>query len=141
MLLKLSELKRNGEKSLNVQLGRSFRLKEFLRNLRHGFPKFLILDANEEIIDIFSKNGRVPSFNIEFREKGILLWFKSSSDYQLLGLPYYSLSLFKGSDYLKLYSGKWFVKIWMKENAKAASWLMKEIMAQKARIYQQNSMI
>ena len=72
--------------------------------------RYLVLDANEEILDLYRAFLGTPQCNLEIRKNGILLWFKMDTTY-VLPLPFYALTVFKGSDYLQVYGGKWRIKL------------------------------
>ena len=75
------------------------------------FPRqrFRIIDANDELRTLFMSD--LPNCSLELRERGVLIRFSTNQESYGLALPYRMLSVFKGSDYLQIYGGKWRVKM------------------------------
>jgi len=114
-----------------VLTGNSIGLWKRLMNYSLYRQQYLIIDGNEELVELFRKHTRLPYCRIEVRSKGIVLLFKIGKDLMVLPIPFYSLTVFKGSDYFQFYSGKWRVKLAITQDDPNKLKLVQEILRSK----------
>jgi hypothetical protein len=92
-------------------VGKPLNFLKRIKNYKLSNHKYLVIDGNDELIELFSHHTRQPLCKIEMRGQGIILWFRINRETMALPLPYYSLTVFKGSEYFQVYGGKWRVKL------------------------------
>ena len=77
MLKDLSYKDSEIEKEINNLIGKEFNLLEKLKRGGNGSRQLIIKKSDNEIYDILSKSYELNKCNIEIREKGIIIYFKS----------------------------------------------------------------
>ncbi|MEQ9426194.1 MAG: hypothetical protein RJQ09_17350 [Cyclobacteriaceae bacterium] len=63
-----------------------------------------------------------------------MIWFRVKLEMYALALPYYQISLFKGTDYVKIYGGKWSVKLSPSHNGSLDMSFIRKLIQQKAKL-------
>ena len=111
MILNFSKNRSYAKTQVRKLAGKPFGLWKRIKNYALTHQKYLIIDGNDELIELFKHHSKLPYCTIDLRPSGILLWFKIGKDLMSLPLPYYSLTVFKGSEYFQVYGGKWRVKL------------------------------
>ena len=99
------------EDSINNLVGKPFGFLQRLKMGGIGSQRFLVEDANIELLEVINQHNSTPYVNIELRPKGILLMIKLRLDTWSLALPYYQLNIFKNKSDLGLYCGVWKIKL------------------------------
>ena len=85
MLLKTSIDKKQKELEIEQGCGQSFNLLTKLKNQIFGSPKYKIISIYPDNIN-FKKNNDLIYYNLELRQKGIVLYFRYKQDeYAIFG--------------------------------------------------------
>ena len=95
MLRDLSYKDSEIEKEINNLIGKEFNLLEKLKRGVTGSRQLIIKKSDNDIYDILSKSYELNKCNIEIREKGIIIYFRSRQSTYGLSIPYYKLVIFK----------------------------------------------
>ena len=98
MLRNLSYKDSEIEKEINNLIGKEFNLLEKLKRGGTGSRQLIIKKSDNDIYDILSKSYELNKCNIEIREKGIIIYFRSRQSTYGLSIPYYKLVIFKVDD-------------------------------------------
>ena len=110
------------KKEINDQIrelvGPSFPLMKRLRLRGIGSQRFLVLEANAEVMSILEKTTNLKFCNVELRQTGIVVWFRVKLHNYILALAYNSLSISNSTEFLSIISGKWHLKLSPAHNAK-----------------------
>ncbi|MDA0779683.1 MAG: hypothetical protein O2810_02385 [Bacteroidetes bacterium] len=89
------------DKKLHIEidalLGKPFTFLERLKLGGVGSPKLHVTACSKEIDALFLLDHNVNTCNVELRPKGIILRFRSLLETYALIVPYYKLTLFKGT--------------------------------------------
>ncbi len=83
-------------------VGRSFSLIKRFKLKGTGSNKLVIVDASDEVIELLKLDNNINYCNIEIRERGIVIRFRSLLETYGLIIPYYKLVIYKGES--KVYS-------------------------------------
>ena len=95
MLRELSYKDLEIEKEINNLIGKEFNLLEKLKRCGTGSRQLIIKKSDNNIYDILSKSYELNRCNIEIREKGIMIYFRSRQSTYGLSIPFYKLVIFK----------------------------------------------
>ena len=95
MLKDLSYKDSEIEKEINNLIGKEFNLLEKLKRGGTGSRQLIIKKSDNDIYEILSKSYELNKCNIEIREKGIIIYFRSRQSTYGLSIPYYKLVIFK----------------------------------------------
>ena len=98
MLRDLSYKDSEIEKEINNLIGKEFNLLEKLKRGVTGSRQLIIKKSDNDIYGILSKSYELNKCNIEIREKGIIIYFRSRKSTYCLSIPYYKLVIFKVDD-------------------------------------------
>ena len=93
------------------KVGKSF---SFLRRLKMGgvgSQRFEAIEASPLIDDLFTLDNKTNFCNIELREKGIILHFRSRLETYGWIVPYHLISVFKSENYYSIFASAEFVKL------------------------------
>ncbi|MCF8714084.1 hypothetical protein JM658_04515 [Joostella atrarenae] len=97
MLLNLSYNDPIQKKKLLEEVGTVITLKERIKMGGIGSPKLFITACSIDIHNLLILDNNTDTCNIEIRKKGIIIRFRSLLETYGLIIPYYKLSLLKGS--------------------------------------------
>jgi hypothetical protein len=114
----------------------------FLKRLRmggNGSQRFVIIEAFRELEVLIEVDNRSRFCNIELRENGIILHFRSRLETFAWLVPFHSLSLFKSDDTLSIFAGSEFVRVKAAHNAHLNHKFIHKILALKAENYAQQN--
>jgi hypothetical protein len=92
-------------------VGRSFSLLKRFKLGGIGSQRLVSIDASHNIRELFELDNKTNFCNIELREKGIILHFRSRLETFGWMVPYYALSVFKSENSYSLYAKSDFVKL------------------------------
>jgi hypothetical protein len=97
---------------IDKEVGKPFGFIEGLKNGGLGSPKLFVTSASSEIHELLSLDSYTNWCNIELRPNGIIVRFKSKLETFALPIPYYKLTLYKGtSDGYSIYRDQHFLKV------------------------------
>ena len=115
MLLKTSIDKKQKELEIDQGCGQSFNLLAKLKNQIFGSPKYKIISIYPDNIN-FKKNNDLIYYNLELRQKGIVLYFRYKQDeYAIYGR--FNQTLFQSSNNIfEIQIANYFVKSEIQNN-------------------------
>lgn len=120
-------------------VGNSISLLKRLKMGGNGSQRFVIIEAFKELESLIDVDNRSRFCNIELRENGIILHFRSRLETFAWVVPFRSLSLFKSDDMLSIFSGSEFVRVKAAQNASLNQKFIHKILALKAENYTQQN--
>lgn len=102
------EIKRNIEK----EVGTVLTLKQRWKLRGSGSPKLYINSASLQIHNLLAVSNDLNACNIELRERGIIVRFRSRLQTYALPIPYHKLTIYKGrAQEYSIYKDNYFIKI------------------------------
>ncbi|BAO54207.1 hypothetical protein [Nonlabens marinus] len=112
MLYNVSYNNREIERKIKLEVGPMLTLKERWKLKGSGSPQLQITDCSIQIYNLMILDINKNTCNIELREKGIIIRFRSLLETYALPIPFYKLTLYKGrAEEYSLYRDNYFVKI------------------------------
>ena len=118
MLRNLSYKDLEIEKEINNLIGKEYNFLEKFKKGGVGSKKLIIKKTDNNIYNILSKSYDLNECNIEIRDKGIIIYFKSRQSTYGLAIPYYKLVIFKvDSNHYTITYNEYFLKIRVKNNS------------------------
>ena len=84
-------------KSIDALVGKPFTIMNRLKLGGVGSPKLHVVSSSKEIDSLLILDHNDNTCNIELRPKGIILRFRSLLETYGLIIPYYKLTIFKGT--------------------------------------------
>ena len=97
MLANVSYNNKAQREAIDTSVGKPFTLLQRIKLGGVGSPKLYVTSSSKEIDVLFLLDHNENSCNIELRPKGIILRFRSLLETYALVVPYYKLTLFKGT--------------------------------------------
>lgn len=105
MLQNVSYNNKKLQGEIDSLVGKPFTLLERIKLGGIGSPKLYVTTSSKEIDALFLLDHNDNTCHIELRPKGVILRFRSLLETYALVVPYYKLTLFKGtSDAYSLHS-------------------------------------
>jgi hypothetical protein len=90
---------------MNEYVGKPFSLIKRFRIRGNGSPRFRIVDASEKINEILARNKNMINYcNMELREGGVVVGFRSILETYSWSIPYYKLSIHSTGKKYTVYS-------------------------------------
>ncbi|WP_194851122.1 hypothetical protein [Nonlabens antarcticus] len=112
MLHNVSYNNREIERKIALEVGPMLTLKERWKLKGSGSPRLYVTDCSIHIYNLMVLDINANTCNIELREKGIIIRFRSLLETYALPIPYYKLTLYKGrAEEYSLYRDNYFFKI------------------------------
>jgi hypothetical protein len=97
MLANVSYNNKAQRESIDTLVGKPFTLMNRLKLGGVGSPKLHVVSSSKEIDSLFVLDHNDNTCNIELRPNGIILRFRSLLETYGLIIPYYKLTIFKGT--------------------------------------------
>ena len=97
MLANVSYNNKAQRESIDMLVGKPFTLVNRLKLGGVGSPKLHVVSTSKEIDSLFVLDHNDNTCNIELRPNGIILRFRSLLETYGLIIPYYKLTIFKGT--------------------------------------------
>ena len=97
MLTNVSYNNKAQRESIDDLVGKPFTLLQRIKLGGVGSPKLHVKSCSKEIDSLFVFDHNANSCNIELRPNGIILRFRSLLETYALIIPYYKLTVFKGT--------------------------------------------
>ncbi len=97
MLANVSYNNKAQRESIDTLVGKPFTLMNRLKLGGVGSPKLHVVSSSKEIDSLFVLDHNHNTCNIELRPNGIILRFRSLLETYGLIIPYYKLTIFKGT--------------------------------------------
>lgn len=91
--------------------GKSLSLYKRITMGGNGSQRYVIVEASNELENLANRDNKTNFCNIELRQKGLILRFRSKLETYGWLVPYYLLSVFKSEDSLSIYAGPEFVRL------------------------------
>ena len=133
MLANVSYNNKAQRESIDMLVGKPFTLMNRLKLGGVGSPKLHVVSSSKEIDSLFVLDHNDNTCNIELRPNGIILRFRSLLETYGLIIPYYKLTIFKGTG--EAYSIHMeHHKVGISAKSKNVRDFFKKILQQKARI-------
>ena len=112
MLLNVSYNKPEIFAQIDREVGKPFGFFRRFKDGGIGSPKLFVNSASPEIEHLFSLDSYINTCNVELRPEGIILRFRSILETYALPIPFYKLTIYKGStDEYSIYRDQHFVKV------------------------------
>ncbi|WP_124981060.1 hypothetical protein [Nonlabens xiamenensis] len=100
------------DRVIKQEVGGILTLKERWKLKGSGSPKLLITQASIQIHNLMVMDNNANNCNIEIRQKGIIVRFRSLLETYALPIPFYKLTLYKGlAQEYSIHRDNYFVKI------------------------------
>lgn len=110
MLVNVSYRDKNLSLEIDKLVGKSIGFRKRIKMGGVGSPQLFVESASSEIAELFNLNNNRPYFNIELREKGVIIRFRSLLETFALVIPFYQLRLFKNGRSITLYGSKHWIR-------------------------------
>ena len=137
MLIDLSYKDSEIEKEINNLVGKEFNFLEKIKRGGTGSRQLIIKKSDNDIYEILSKSYELNKCNIEIREKGIIIYFRSRQSTYGLAIPYYKLVTFKvDANHYTLTYDKYFLKIRVEYSSDHK--FLKKVLEEKAKFLNQD---
>jgi hypothetical protein len=112
MLVNISYNRPAITEKINKLVGRPFTLMERVRLKGSGSPKLEITSTSLEIHNLLILDNNANNCNVEMRQKGIIVRFRSLLETYALVIPFYKLNLYKGkAEEYGIYIDHFFIKV------------------------------
>ncbi len=111
MILNVSYNNREIKDKIKEQVGKPFRFMDKVRNGYYGSQRFLIVECSQEMERLLKLDNNLNHCNIEMRNKGIIVRFRSILNTYGWVIPYEKLQLFNYSTYYALFADEHYIKI------------------------------
>jgi len=100
------------ERQIRDEVGSTLTLKERWKLKGSGSPKLIMTSCSIQIHNLMVLDINANVCNIEIREKGIIVRFRSLLETYALPIPFYKLTLYKGkAEEYSVYRDNYFVKV------------------------------
>lgn len=112
MLLNVSYNDKKIKEKLLDEVGKPFSFFERIKMKGNGSPGLKITEASAEITQLLDLDSNANKCNVEIRQKGILVGFRSLLESFALVIPYHKLTLYKGKpEEYSIYRDEHFIKV------------------------------
>jgi len=111
MIYNVSYNDKETREKINDLVGSPIPLLKRIKMGGNGSPRFRILEASEAISEKISRTNMINYCNIELREGGIVVGFRSHQENYAWTIPYYKLSIHSTGKRYILYHDTEFIKI------------------------------
>lgn len=112
MLYNVSYNNKKIDREISEEVGAVLTLKERWKLKGSGSPKLFITSCSIQIHNLLVLDNNANSCNVEIRDKGIIVRFRSLLETFALPIPFYKLTIYKGraQDY-SIHKDNYFVKL------------------------------
>lgn len=104
---RLKEIKQE----INAIVGKSMSILKRLKMGGNGSQRLIIVEAFKELEELINVDNKSKFCNLEIRENGIILHFRSRLETYAWIVPFHLMSLFKSEDSISIYAGAEFVRL------------------------------
>lgn len=112
MLYNVSYRNAKIDRDLREKVGDMLTLKERWKLKGSGSPKLIMTSCSIQIHNLMVLDNNANTCNVEIREIGIIVRFRSLLETFALPIPYYKLTLYKGkAEEYSIYMDNYFVKV------------------------------
>jgi hypothetical protein len=131
MLYNVSYNRPKIDRAIREEVGSMLNLRERWKLKGSGSPQLHMTECSIQIHNLMVLDNNANTCNIEIREKGIIIRFRSLLETYALPIPFYKLTIYKGrSEEYSLYRDNYYVKI--KANKKSIHKFMTKVSELKA---------
>ena len=100
------------DREIREKVGNMLTLKERWKIKGSGSPKLVMTSCSIQIHNLMVLDINANTCNIEIREKGIIIRFRSLLETYALPIPFYKLTLYKGkAEEYSIYLDNYFIKV------------------------------
>ena len=96
---------------INETVGKSFSFIKRFKLKGIGSQRYVMFDASRSLHELINKDNKTNFCNIELRQEGIILHFRSRLETYAWLVPYRLLSLFKSDNSITIYCGVEFAQL------------------------------
>ncbi len=115
---------------IEKDVGKVLSLRERWKLKGSGSPKLHITSSSIQIHNLLVVDHNLNVCNVELRQKGIIVRFRSRLQTYALPIPYYKLNVYKGrAEEYSIYRDNYFIKV--KADRKVIHEFFKKVSAQK----------
>lgn len=132
MVRNISYNKKELREEILLVVGKAFSLLKRLRLGGIGSQRFVMVEASDELEQLAKLDNKTNFCNIELRERGIILRFRSRLETYGWVVPYYLLSIFKNDDHFSLFAGAEFVRLAPAHNASLNTKFLRKMLEMKS---------
>ena len=112
MLYNVSYNNNKIDREISEEVGAVLTLKERWKLKGSGSPKLFITSCSIQIHNLLVLDNNANSCNVEIREKGIIVRFRSLLETFALPIPFYKLTIYKGrAQEYSIHKDNYFVKL------------------------------
>ncbi|MCP9201500.1 hypothetical protein MKO06_16440 [Gramella sp. GC03-9] len=112
MLLNISYNRPAISERINNEVGKPFTLFERVKLKGTGSPKLQITSSSIDIHNLLVLDNNANVCNVEMRNRGIIVMFRSLLETYALIIPYFKLNLYKGkAEEYSIYMDHYFIKV------------------------------
>jgi hypothetical protein len=137
MLLETTYNTKELRKKINAVVGKPLSIVKRLKMGGNGSQRLVVREAFPGLEALLAEDNRPNFCNIEIRESGLILHFRSRLETYAWIVPFHVLSLFKSSEVLSIYGGAEFVKLVPAQNAPLNHKFIQKVLTLKAEKYTQ----
>jgi len=128
----LTNYTHNNQKRINNIVGKPYSLLERVNMNGIASPEMEITKASIQINNLLILDQNIDSCNIELRPKGIIISFQKLLETYLLVIPYYKLSIYKGSlNTYSFFKDQYHIKILAPKQHKEIHQFISKILSEK----------
>ncbi|SCY21061.1 hypothetical protein SAMN05192588_1685 [Nonlabens sp. Hel1_33_55] len=99
-------------REIREKVGNMLTLKERWKIKGSGSPKLIMTSCSIQIHNLMVLDNNANTCNVEIREKGIIVRFRSLLETYALPIPFYKLTLYKGkAEEYSIYLDNYFIKV------------------------------
>ena len=117
-------------------VGKSIPYLKRIRLRGIGSQRYVLFEASKELEELISRDNNTNFCNIELRQKGIILRFRSKLETYGWLVPYHLLSIFKSEDYYSIFAGAEFVRLKAAHNSSLNHKFIKKLLHQRTEYIQ-----
>lgn len=112
MLYNVSYNNKKIDREISEEVGAVLTLKERWKLKGSGSPKLFITSCSIQIHNLLVLDNNANSCNVEIREKGIIVRFRSLLETFALPIPFHKLTIYKGrAQEYSIHKDNYFVKL------------------------------
>lgn len=123
---------------INNMVGRPLSVFKRFKIGGNGSQRLVILESFKKMDSLLDVDNRSRHCNIEIREGGIMIHFRSRLETYAWLVPFHLLSIFKSDETLSIFSGADFVRLKAAHNSQLNQKFIKKVLDLKAEYTLQN---
>ena len=132
MILNISYHTPELKEAIELAVGKPFTWIRRFKMKGIGSQRYQVVHASQSLKELFDRDGSLNVCNIELRQAGIILRFRSRQETYGWMVPYYLLTIFKTDDGLSLFGGSDQIKLIPAHNASLKDGFIRKLIQVKA---------